>query len=54
MRAIESHARLKRVAESVSSEMDDLTDHGGIPRELDPEDSAVHAIERVFATGAKS
>lgn len=51
-RAIESHAKLRRVAESLGDEMDELTAPAtGVPvKELDPDDSMVIAIERAVAT----
>ena len=53
IRALESHVRLRRVAEALSEELDDVTSPHGVPtRDLDNEDSMVIAIERVIASGS--
>ena len=53
-RAREAHTRVKRFAEHLGEELDQLTSPNGIPvMELDPEDSMVVAVEKVITT-AKS
>lgn len=53
-RAREAHTRVKRVAENLGEELDQLTSPNGAPvMELDPEDSMVVAVEKVITT-AKS
>ena len=49
-RAIESQARLRRVAESLGEELEEVTSPHGIPTtDLGEEDSMVVAIDRVIA-----
>lgn len=53
-RAREAHTRVKRFAEHLGEELDQLTSPNGIPvMDLDPEDSMVVAVEKVITT-AKS
>jgi len=50
MKAIESQARLRRIAESLSDELEDTTSPHGIPTtDLGEEDSMVIAVDRVIA-----
>lgn len=51
MRAIDAHARLRRVATRLSEELEETTSPHGVPTtELSEEDSMVIAVERVIAT----
>lgn len=50
-RTLEAHARVRRMAEHLSEELDNVTTSHGIPStELDPEDSMVIAVEKVITT----
>ena len=52
-RAVEAHARVRRSADRLREELENLTAPNGVPMELDPEDSMAVAVERVITT-AKS
>ena len=53
MRAIEAHARVRRVAERFTDELDEVTPVHGVPMtDLDPEDSLVTSIEEVMKTAS--
>jgi hypothetical protein len=50
-RALEAHARVRRMADHLAEELEHVTSPHGIPTtELDPEDSMVVAVEKVIAT----
>lgn len=50
-RALESHARVARLAEHLNEELDHVTSPQGVPvTNLDPEDSMVIAVEKVIAS----
>jgi hypothetical protein len=50
-RALEAHARVRRLAERLGEELEHITSPHGIPTmELDPEDSMVIAVEKVITT----
>lgn len=54
MRALESQARLRRVAERLGEELAEVTSPHGIPTtDLGEEDSMVIAIDRVIASATK-
>jgi hypothetical protein len=51
VRALDAHTRLRRVAERLSEELDEITSPHGVPTtELSDEDSMVIAVERVLAS----
>lgn len=53
-RAIESHAAVRRKAERLCEELDDLTGPTGVPRvTLSEEDSVVTSVAAVIATHSK-
>ncbi len=50
-RALEAHARVRRIAARLSDELDNITSPQGIPvTDLDPGDSMVMAVEKVITT----
>ena len=53
-RAFEAHARVRRFAERLCDELDQVTSPHGVPvTDLDPEDSMVIAVEKVIATSTE-
>jgi len=54
-RALEAHARLRRVAERLGEELEETTSPHGIPTtDLSEEDSMVIAIDRVMASAKRA
>ena len=54
-RALEAYAHVRRSAERLGEELENLTSPSGIPTtDLDPEDSMVIAVEKVIATAPAS
>lgn len=53
-KACEAFERVRAKAESINSELDELTNPGGVPKvELDPDDSMVIVVEAAIAAGSK-
>lgn len=54
VRAIEAFARLRRIADRLSEEIDEATAPHGVPTaDLDSDDSLVTTIEQVIASGRR-
>lgn len=54
-RALEAHARVRRIAERLDEELDHVTSPHGIPTaDLDPGDSVVIAVEKAITTAKRA